>query len=339
MAAAQSGYIGHGQQTWLQATTNGPGSLLFWWRTSSEPGDVLEFYVDDQLREQLSGATQWKLRACFVGDGTHTFRWRYAKNGSASAGADASWLDEVAWLPCPAVTNAPALFFQENSGLLASWVLGTNSAVRFARILAAAEAWQLKAAGDVDSDGTSDLFFQTAGGDLAFWFMNADGTTRSTRFLAHTGTWEVRACAAFSAAGRADLFFQTPAGQTAYWQLDTSGLCTNAVALGNQGSWRLQAAADLDGDGRAELFWQRPDGLAAAWFHRPDGSVRGQLLGDAGAWNLRAALDLDGDGTPDLLWQAPGGALASWQMNTNGTPRSAAFHWTGGAWKLKAAGR
>ena len=339
-SAAQSGRIGNGQQAWLQATTNGPGSLLFWWRSSSEAGgDVLEFYVDDQLREQLSGATPWKERACFVGEGLHTFRWRYAKNGGAAAGADAGWLDDVLWLPCPAVTNAPLLFFQEGGGLLANWVLDTNGAFRFARLLANTEGWQLKAAGDVDGDGASDLFFQTAVGDLALWCMNADGTCRNARYLARVGVWEARACASYSAAGRAELFFQTPAGQTAYWQLNTVGLCTNAVTLGNLGAWRLQAAADLDGDGRAELFWQRPDGLTAAWFHQPDGSVRGALLGATGAWGLRAALDLDGDGTADLLWQAPDGALASWQMDPSGTPRATALRWNTGVWKLKAAGR
>lgn len=339
LAAAQSGRLAAGQQTWLQAATNGPGSVLFWWRASAAAGNaVLEFYVDDQLRDQLTGTTPWKRHACFVGEGAHTFRWRYAKTGSMTAGADAGWVDEVAWLPCPAATNAPVLFFQEPGGLLASWVLGTNGTLRFARVLASLDDWQLTAVGDVDGDGTSDLFLQTTGGDLALWLMNADGTFRSARRLARTGTWAARACAAFSAPGRTELFFQTPAGQTAYWQLDTNGLCTNAVTLGNLGVWRLQAAADLDGDGRAELFWQRPDGLTAVWRHQPDGSQRGQLLGATGAWGLRTALDLDGAGTVDLLWQAPDGAIASWQMSTNGTPRAASLRWNTGGWKLKAAG-
>jgi hypothetical protein len=42
--AGQSGAISHGEQSWMETTVAGPGTLTFWWRVSSESGyDYLEF--------------------------------------------------------------------------------------------------------------------------------------------------------------------------------------------------------------------------------------------------------------------------------------------------------
>ncbi|MCX7010159.1 MAG: hypothetical protein NTY53_23465 [Kiritimatiellaeota bacterium] len=339
LAAAQSGAIGDGQSSWLQTTTNGPGSLLFWWKVSSEAGhDYLSFIVDSTTTNRISGNVDWTQFAVFLGAGSHTCRWEYAKDGSGSAGSDAGWVGQVAWSPCPAATNAPQALFKEPNGLLVSWVLETNSTFRFTRILANIGAWQPKAIGDIDGDGTGDIIFQNSAGDVALWFMNADGTTRASRYLSNTGPWEVRACADYLAAGRANIFFQTPAGATAYWQTDTNGVCTNSVFLGNISAWQLKAAADLDNDLKAELLWQMPGGLVAAWFHTGS-TIRGQLLGNTGTWELCGALNSSPANNGTLLWQTPDGNTANWLVDTNGVMTSALFYGNTGSWKLKAAGR
>jgi hypothetical protein len=237
-------------------------------------------------------------------------------------------------------TQTPQLFFQDNGGQLASWVLETNGVFRFARPMTNTGDWKLKAAGDVDGDGISDLLFQTAAGDTGGWFMHTDSTARDPRFWWNIGAWVLKAAGDYEATGRAQLFFQTPDGAVAYWRLDATGTFQSAVQLGNQGAWKLKAAADLDRDGKAELFWQTAAGAVAIWFHDgPGGAIRGYLAGNTGEWALCGAVDVDGDAIGDLIWQTPDSRTGGWFMNTNGTARAANFWWATGGWTLKAAGR
>ncbi len=338
--AAQSGAIGNGQSSWLQTITNGPGSLLFWWKVSSEANhDYLSFIVDGATTNRISGNVGWTQYACFVGAGTHTFKWEYAKDGAGAAGADAGYLDGTAWLSCPAATNTPLMYFQENNGLLASWVLNSNGTHRFTRILANINGWQLKTAGDVDGDGTSDLLLQTPFGDVRVWFMTADGTGRSTFLIPNNiGSWDIRACSDWNADLRSEIFFQNAAGAVAYWLIDTNGVPTNSAFLGNMGAWRLQAAADLDNDQKAELFWQTPAGNSAVWFHT-NSTIRAQVIGNMGAWAIRGAMDNGTNGPGSIAWQATDSTTASWFVNTNAVPTAVVPYGKTGTWKLKAVGR
>jgi hypothetical protein len=339
-SAAQSGAIGAGQQTWIQTTTNGPGSLQFWWKVSSAATNCLQFYINTQLVSQISGNVDWNQVVTFLGTSNQvTLTWAYTKNTSAVAGSDAGWVDQVTWTPCPYAEHVPQMFYQDPGGMLASWVLNGTGGFRFARVLANTGGWVLKAAGDIDGDGVSDLLFENAGGDTGGWFMNADGSVRDARFLYNIGAWEIKACGDFEGIGHGQLFFQTARGDTAYWRLDTNGNFQASVPLGNMGGWKLRGAGDLDGDHKAELFWQNAAGQVAVWYHNPDGSIRGAVLFNTGGWVLCGVTDIDGDGVSDLLWQTAAGDVGGWFMNSNSTARAANFWWNTGSWKLKAAGR
>ena len=338
--AARSGPLADGQQSWMQTTVTGPGSLLFWWKISSEAnGDVVSFALDGAVQEQQSGAVDWKQWVRFLGAGPHTLRWSYLKHSALAAGADAGWVDQVQWMPCAAATNAPLLYFQTADGLLSSWVMNGTGGMRFARVLGNTGGWKLKTAGDVDRDGTADLIFQSAQGDLALWLMNADGTTRSAAYMGNAGPWEARACAEYDGDGHAELFFQTPGGDVAYWHLAPNGTCLSSQRLGNMGGWRLKTAARLEAASPCNLLWQDRGGTVVAWLHNPDGSVRGQLLGATGTWELRGAVDLDGNGAADLLWQTPDANTGGWFMELGGTQRSSSSWGNTGGWSLKAGGR
>ena len=338
-SAARSGILGNNQQSWMQTTVTGPGSILYLWEVSSALGDYLEFSVDGLLKERISGTVPWLNRAWFVGDGAHTLRWRYIKDGSLASGFDAGLVDQVQWLPCPSASNAPQLFYQSPSGTLVGWVLDSNANCRFTRLLASADSWQLKAAGDLDGDGTTDLLFQTPAGDLCGWFLKPDGSTRSTISWGSTGNWELRACADYFGEGHGQLFFQSPAGAVAAWHIATNGSLQRAEMFANTGGWRLCATIPHATGGRADFYWQTSSGLIAVWRQQPGGGVTSQLFANTGAWALCGALDLDGDGVGDMLWQSPDGSTAGWLMQAAGTPRSSCVWWNTGAWRLKAAGR
>ena len=98
--------IGDNQESWLQTTVSGPGSLTFHWSVSSDGSDALKFYADGVLQNQIAGTVSWAQGSCtFYTGGTHTFQWSYIKNSSGSSGSDCGWVDRVVWEPawwtCP----------------------------------------------------------------------------------------------------------------------------------------------------------------------------------------------------------------------------------------------
>jgi alpha-tubulin suppressor-like RCC1 family protein len=108
--AAQSGPIGHNQQSTLETTVVGPGLLSFWWKVSSEEGyDGLWFRVDAlNGATWISGERDWQQFTYPVPAGTHTLRWTYTKDATVSAGQDAAWLDQVIFTPAvPLALTAP----------------------------------------------------------------------------------------------------------------------------------------------------------------------------------------------------------------------------------------
>jgi cyclophilin family peptidyl-prolyl cis-trans isomerase len=326
--------------SFVQIATNGPGSIIFWWKASTGTNAYLGFFTNGNLQTSISGVTGWQQFAhYFSTTGTLRFTWVYNKAAGANGGSDAGWLDQVAWVPCPAATNVPQLFFQDGNGLLASWILNSTGGFEFARIPANTGGWALKAAGDIDGDGVSDLLFQNTASDTGGWFLNADGTTRDARFWWNIGGWEIKACGDFEGTGRGQVFFQTADGRVAYWKLETNGAFQAAVQLGSMAGWKLRGIGELDGDGHAELFWQNAAGTVAIWYHNPDDTLRAAIAFNTGEWALSGVTDVDHDGVCDLIWQTPDTRTGGWFMQTNSVARDARFWWPTGGWKLKAAGR
>ncbi|MEZ5302705.1 MAG: hypothetical protein R3F11_19020 [Verrucomicrobiales bacterium] len=103
-SAFQSGDIDDvegGQQTFVETTVNGPGTLTFWWKVSSEEGwDFLTFSVDGSDEAEISGDEDWQQVSFMVeGAGPHVVRWTYEKDDGVSNFDDTAWLDHVGWTP------------------------------------------------------------------------------------------------------------------------------------------------------------------------------------------------------------------------------------------------
>ena len=99
--AAQSGDISHNQQSWMQTTVRGKGTVTFYWKVSSESNyDFLEFYVDGSLRYKISGSVNWQQKTyTFFTSGSHMLEWRYVKDGGTNSGSDCGWVDKLEWVP------------------------------------------------------------------------------------------------------------------------------------------------------------------------------------------------------------------------------------------------
>jgi len=95
----------------MQTIVSGPGTVRFWAKISSEGSyDFLEFYIDGVLPSgRISGEVDWFEQTHALAAGVHQLRWRYTKDGSASSGADAAWVDQLQFTP-GAVENASAWY-------------------------------------------------------------------------------------------------------------------------------------------------------------------------------------------------------------------------------------
>ena len=111
--AAVSGAIADSQESWMQTSVAGPGTLSFWWKVSSEAGyDYLEFWIDGVLTNAISGEADWQQQTFALASGAHALRWRYAKDSSAVAGGDCGWVDLVAWAATRTAMGVPISWYE-----------------------------------------------------------------------------------------------------------------------------------------------------------------------------------------------------------------------------------
>jgi hypothetical protein len=105
--AAQSGFIDNNEVSFIQTSVQGPGTLLFKWRVSSEDFDFLNFYIDNVLKSSISGESGWLSVSNQIPLGSHILKWQYTKDDIFFSGSDQGWLDQVEYVRVPpaAVTN------------------------------------------------------------------------------------------------------------------------------------------------------------------------------------------------------------------------------------------
>ncbi len=146
-SAAQSGIITDQQQSWLQTTIVGPGTLSFWWKVSSEAGyDFLNFYTNGVQVQSITGEEDWQRLSFDMPAGSHTIRWNYLKDESAFDGQDRGWVDQVGLsdpsLEPPGIVSQPGdqtvaigatanftVVATGSSPLLYQWFLNTNTPI------------------------------------------------------------------------------------------------------------------------------------------------------------------------------------------------------------------
>ncbi|MFW6210973.1 MAG: DNRLRE domain-containing protein, partial [bacterium] len=98
--AAQSALITDSQYTAMETTVTGPGTFSFYYRVDSELDyDFFHFYVNSTLELNVSGFADWTQYSVELPAGDHVLGWNYNKDDSVSEGADAAWVDWVAFEP------------------------------------------------------------------------------------------------------------------------------------------------------------------------------------------------------------------------------------------------
>ena len=105
--SAQSGSIYHNQWTAMSVTiSNMVGTGSFKFRTSTETNyDYLLFCIDNTGCSRYSGYySRWSgynsgTQSFNIASGTHTYTWKYYKDGSVNSGSDRVWIDDVVFTP------------------------------------------------------------------------------------------------------------------------------------------------------------------------------------------------------------------------------------------------
>lgn len=124
--AVRSGVIVDGKSSSLQTTVDGPCTVSFIWKVSSETGDILSFAVDGVAKNQISGTAS----AIFVeqaytieSHGNHTLTWTYVKNASGSSGLDCGWVDNVQYarIYAPSAPTGVSATSDSTAGVTVSW--------------------------------------------------------------------------------------------------------------------------------------------------------------------------------------------------------------------------
>jgi uncharacterized delta-60 repeat protein len=104
-SAAQSGRIAENQRSRLQTTINGPGTVSFGWAVDCDDyWNNLVFDIDDAYQDDIAGSIPWRTESYDIGPGPHVLTWTYYKDDAAGVGADAGWVDDVAFTEASAPT-------------------------------------------------------------------------------------------------------------------------------------------------------------------------------------------------------------------------------------------
>ena len=109
---AKSGYITDNQDSQLVLTVEvlTTGEFSFYKKVSSENSyDKLYFLIDGTSMGDWSGENDWSLQTYTVTPGTHTFKWRYAKDSSVSNGSDCAWIDCIQLPPTSVILSLDAV--------------------------------------------------------------------------------------------------------------------------------------------------------------------------------------------------------------------------------------
>lgn len=196
--AAQSGAIGHDQQSVLRAQNfivSNPGAVLsFSVEVGSEPTfDKLEFSVDNTVIETWSGVVPWtQYTYTFASAGTYLLKWKYSKNLSVSNNGDFARVDDISLNGEPAGVLRLVDGNQANGRVLvsdadgnAAWQELTANTITDLPDIVAFQGMLIPrchfaGTGDVDASGSFTIPIRGVNTTVTYTVLNRDTTAGAT---------------------------------------------------------------------------------------------------------------------------------------------------------------
>ncbi|MBC7125201.1 MAG: carboxypeptidase regulatory-like domain-containing protein, partial [Bacteroidales bacterium] len=126
----KSAAIGDSKSTSASITFNvrNEGELSFSFKVSSEESyDFFKLYIDNKLQNLWSGETDWTRYITILGQGTHTIKWEYAKDGGTSSGNDCVYIDDIT---LPKIAGNISLIPTINSTVFENLTIALGDSIR-----------------------------------------------------------------------------------------------------------------------------------------------------------------------------------------------------------------
>ncbi len=253
---------------------------------------------------------------------------RYLSFAFVAAGLILSQVSIKASVNKPVVPWGSRLFWQNANGTVAAWNLRGGNVQSATRLLDGKKlpsGWKVKATGDFNSDGQTDLLVQRGAGQTALWLMNSNSVATVVSLnngKAVTPGWRIAGVGDLDGDSKTDIVWQHNNGHISVWLMDGTNFVGSQFL--NQGQavpkgCRLAAVGDLVGDSSNDLIFVNPSGRLVVWCMNSTNFVSSQLINTGhrlpANWRVVSVGDFNGDGQKDLLVQNKNGQQAFWFLS------------------------
>ena len=102
-ASLRTGVLDADERCGLGTSVTGPGTLLFWWRTSGK--GVFSFALDGEAQAQTMSNGWCNVSIELLTNKVYDLSWQYVQGADSDRESDFGWLDEVEWVPAPERVN------------------------------------------------------------------------------------------------------------------------------------------------------------------------------------------------------------------------------------------
>lgn len=291
------------------------GTVSFERAVSSETNfDYLLFYIDDEEVGTWSGEESFQLVQYNVGEGEHTFTWKYQKDGSISEGNDTAWIDNIS-IPGPvgSIASGDWLLFND-LGDGAAELFGTpsvNDIGRYSITLmvtdgakTTTQAFELSVGEtpyvpfDYDGDGQADLAVRRV--STGTQFIKESETGNISRLFFGSSTLDIPVTGDFDGDGIADIAIYRPSHGNWFIKYSSDDSIFR-LRFGTQ-EGDIPVPADYDGDGITDIAIRRPS--IGQWIYRPSSSPSNyqRIYFGSEASDVPVPADYDGDGKDDYAF-------------------------------------